>query len=426
MRSRVAVPVIGVAVLSLVLSACGSAGDNAGQSLARDQTPSTQPTAEDLNTVLILASRQGTVSVRPATGAVPFRAPYGVAAPDSSTVVQAQPITTGTRVVSSDPRTGVPRWSHDVKGTRKVRVVAPGGRFVALVDGSLTFPSSARTSTTIDIATAAGTRALRLAGNLDPEAFSTNGRYLYVLDFLPAMNPTRYSVRRVDLQTLRIEGVPDREGGVREPMPGYARTQLMSPDGKQLYTFYASPEPVHDGDETYHAWVHVLNLAEGWAHCVDLDEKIGEGGNANAGLAVSPDGSRLFVTDGVAHAVAAIDTSTLEVVRTRFLPTLQNADATAITATDGHTVFVRNRLGGISAVDAQTLALQPEAISDSEGITGLRMNAAGTTLYLLSQSGFVVADRRGRIEHRWPNPGDATSIDPSVTVPGAGAYQCAC
>jgi DNA-binding beta-propeller fold protein YncE len=141
---------------------------------------------------------------------------------------------------------------------------------------------------------------------------------------------------------------------------------------------------------------------------------------------VSPDGSRLFVTDGVAHAVAAIDTSTLEVVRTRFLPTLQNADATAITATDGHTVFVRNRLGGISAVDAQTLALQPEAISDSEGITGLRMNAAGTTLYLLSQSGFVVADRRGRIEHRWPNPGDATSIDPSVTVPGAGAYQCAC
>ena len=54
----------------------------------------------------------------------------------------------------------------------------------------------------------------------------------------------------------------------------------MSPDGKQLYTFYASAEPVHDGDETYHAWVHVLNLEKGWAHCVDLDERIGIMGNA--------------------------------------------------------------------------------------------------------------------------------------------------
>jgi hypothetical protein len=40
----------------------------------------------------------------------------------------------------------------------------------------------------------------------------------------------------------------------------------MSPDGTQLYTFYASAEPVAgddgDGDE-YHSWIHVLNLEHG-------------------------------------------------------------------------------------------------------------------------------------------------------------------
>ena len=56
---------------------------------------------------------------------------------------------------------------------------------------------------------------------------SPDGRYLYVLDFLPAMTPNRYSVRRVDLQTRSIEPVPDRDGGVRDPMPGYASTQVM-------------------------------------------------------------------------------------------------------------------------------------------------------------------------------------------------------
>ena len=423
MRLRAAIPAIALAVA--VLPACASTGGTA-RSQPQPTVTTSQTGADETGPVLILANGQGTVSVRTASGAVAFRAPGGVAAPDSSTVVQAQPIASGTRVVASDPRTGVPRWSHDVAGTRKVRVVAPGGRFVALIDGDLNVPASPRASTIIDVVTSGGARALQLAGNLDPEAFSTNGRYLYVLDFLPAMKPTRYTVRRVDLSTTRVEPVPDRDGGVREPMPGYARTQLMSPDGKQLYTFYASPEVVRDGDETYSAWVHVLNLAEGWAHCVDLNEKIGVGGNANPGLAVSPDGARLFVTDGVAHAVAAVDTKTLQVVRTRFVPGLGNADASAITATDGRAVFARNEGGGLSTIDAQTLALGHETISGAIGINALRMDKGDRTLYLLTSDGLLVADRRGRILHRWPNPGDATSIDPAVTVPGSGVYRCAC
>jgi DNA-binding beta-propeller fold protein YncE len=169
----------------------------------------------------------------------------------------------------------------------------------------------------------------------------------------------------------------------------------------------------------------VLNLEHGWAHCLDLDEKIAVDGGANVGMAVSPDGSRLFVTDGISHAVVAIDTATLKVVRTRFLPSLA-ADQTAIDATDGQTVFARDPDGGLSTVDARTLAAGKVSISGTNGISAMRLDASGQVLYLLTRDGLLVVDTRGRVIHRWPAPGDATSIDPAVTVPGRGAYRCAC
>jgi hypothetical protein len=422
MRTRFVIPLVTVALAS---AGCGSTvGDRA-------RTPdTTKPTSAVgaprlSDRVLILANREGTVSVGTTTGEVAFRAPYGVSAPDASTIVQAQPIESGTRVVASDPLTGVPQWSHDVAGAFRVRVVSPGGRFVALVDGRLNIAAEARASTSIDLATATGTRELRLAGNLDPEAFSVDGRFLYALEFVPAMQPTRYSVRRIDLSTSRVEPVPDRSGAERTPMPGYSRSQLMSPDGQQLYTFYATTEPIHEDGETYHSFVHVLNLAKGWAYCIELDEKIGVSGNVNPGLAVSPDGARLFVTDGVANAVAAIDTKALRVVGTRFLPNLADAEHAALTATDGRTVFAR--IGSaLATIDARTLAQEPATISGPSQINALHVDTSGRALYLLTSDGLLVVDRRGRVVHRWRAPGDPTSIDPAVTVPGSGAYRCAC
>ncbi len=419
-RSRAITIVPAIALTVAVFAACGSGGAIEPKAVAKPLS------VHQSDRVLILGSYDGAVSVRATTGAVAFRAPFGMAAPDSSTIVQAQPLATGTRVVASDPLSGVPRWSHDIAGTRRVRVVSPGGRNVALVDGSLNVASSPRTTTIVDVATASGTRELRLAGNLDPEAFSVDGRSLYAVDYLPAMNPTRYSVRRVDLATGRITEVPDRDGSVRTPMPGYSSTQLMSPDGHQLYTFYTSAEPIHDDGETYHAWVHVLNLDRGWAHCLDLDEKIGLSGSAAAGLAVSPDGSRLFVTDGVSQAVVAIDTASLKVVRTRILPSLSSDSQTSLDASNGAMLFVPNDVGGLSAVDTGSLALQSVSIPSATALTAVRMDASGAALYLLTKDALLVVDRRGRVIHRWAAPGEASAIDPAVTVPGRGAYRCAC
>jgi DNA-binding beta-propeller fold protein YncE len=208
-------------------------------------------------------------------------------------------------------------------------------------------------------------------------------------------------------------------------MPGYARTQLMSPDGTQLYTFYASPEPVHEDDETYSAWVHVLNLAEGWAHCVDLAEEIGVDGNANPALAVTPDGSRLYLSDGTSGALVAVDTTSLRVLRTRFSTPLGDEQPPALLATDGHGLYTGDGYAGLATIDAQTFT--PKA-STLEGVTvrALRFDRSGEALYVLTAANLLVVDTSGRIVHRFANPGDADWIDPAVTVPGSGAYQCAC
>ena len=111
---------------------------------------------------VLLSTQTGTVSVRTATGGVGFRAPNGIVAPDHSTIVQAEPMTTGTRVVASDAVSGAARWSHDVAGSWRVRVVAPGGRYVALVDGKLQAASIARTTTVVTVATATHARHVSL------------------------------------------------------------------------------------------------------------------------------------------------------------------------------------------------------------------------------------------------------------------------
>lgn len=432
MRRRQMVPGF-VLLITALLAACGSTAEiQKASPTSTARTPEVTPTGP-ADPALLLRTSEGTVSVRTTTGDVAFRAPNGLAAPDRSTIVQAQAMATGTRVVASDPLTGVPRWQHDIAGTRRVRVVAPGGRYVALVDGTLATASETRSTTVVDVVTPAGAHAYRFTGNLDPEAFSSDGKWLYVLAFQGGTQATpyspvsvqRYSVRRVELATGHISAVADRDGSVRDSMPGYAQAQVMSPDGKRLYTFYASAEPISgdDGDE-YHAWIHVLDLEHGWAHCLELDEAIAPTGGANAAVALSADGSRLYVSDRTSGALVAIDTHALSAIRTRFIEQFARAGTASLLATAGSTLFV-NDVRGLVRVDASTLEVEPGVVASRAAVTSMRADHEGRALFVLATDGLFVLDRRGRQLARWGLPGDANEIAP-VTEPGRGTYQCAC
>jgi DNA-binding beta-propeller fold protein YncE len=100
---------------------------------------------------------------------------------------------------------------------------------------------------------------------------------------------------------------------------------VLSPDRQTLYTLYTNqPEHLHSRDlaagltqssgEVY-AFVHVLNLTEGWAYCLDLPQPFGEGPAGAHALALSSDGQQLYITDRSSGKVALADTNQLIVRR---------------------------------------------------------------------------------------------------------------
>lgn len=236
------------------------------------------------------------VSARGAVGSIDGRLLFQtVASPD------------GASLVAVDARTGVERWRQAVDTGLSPIVASQDGGVVVLarkVEGSSAsgYPSP-RAVTDLSIARrGAEVQAHTLRGNYEPEAFSRDGRRLYLIKYVPAEAPTGYQVRQLDLATGDVSGVESvdiRPGAV---MGGSARGRVMAPDGSRLYTLYSVPAGVPDGlhgtdTERGRAFVHILDLEEGWAHCLLLPDPIGVETMASGPMAISPDGGTLAVVD---------------------------------------------------------------------------------------------------------------------------------
>jgi DNA-binding beta-propeller fold protein YncE len=162
-----------------------------------------------------------------------------------------------------------------------------------------------RSTTKLVVASTIGgvpTRTYDVAANIEPEAFSTDGTALFVVQYLPPLDPDRYQVRRLDLATGDLTLVPSVDGANQGQMPGIARTSVMAPDGRRRYTLYTSEE---NGQR--YSFVHVLDLDAQWAHCVDLPLTFGSDPEA-MGIAIDPNGGRVYVADVAAGKLATIDT----------------------------------------------------------------------------------------------------------------------
>jgi hypothetical protein len=329
--------------------------------------------------VLFLRTQEGITLVHAVPNGAAVSLPDAVPSTDWSAAVRAIRQDGRTEIVALDSASGARLWTREAEGNLEVKIAAEHGRLVALGSprGSPGYPVG-RSSTTLVIAgeDLRETRTIELAGNYEPEAFSTDGQSLFVVEYLPPKRPTSYRVRRLDLRTEQVEGVFTVDAELQESMQGTARVQAFSPDGKRLYTLYT----IDGGAGKRQAFVHVLSLDELWAHCVDLPDAFGTADESAIALAVAPDGRHLYVAEGSTGTLAEVDTQTLSLARTGQAAFGSHGGTAHAVAGPQGTLYLTKGTG-LSAVNAATL-VPGHSWDVQERITGIQASTDGTRLYV--------------------------------------------
>lgn len=235
-------------------------------------------------------------------------------------------------------------------------ISAVGGDQIALIEGRglANDPAKSRESTTISIMKGGTERyRLKLPGTIEPEAFSTDGTRLFVLDHRGGS----YRVRSVDLATGQLDALFTREKTVtpefaEEVMRGQGHHSVYDSTRGMLFTLFThGGEHQHTGQllgvrpdaPDIHAFIHALSLAEGWAVCIDLPAPFGLAPAASHTITGSP--TQLFVVAGAGGVVAEIDPVGLGIGGTSKIPPIQG-DAYAI-YTDHLILATGSRLAGV-------------------------------------------------------------------------------
>ena len=407
---------VALVMFALLATACGG---------GRDVSIDTNRRRPEL---LYLGSRTAITAISPRSGHVRFQEAGAVPSRDWSVLYSATNDGTSTTLRTLDPTTGAELASRTLPGVLAVRTVSEDGAAVALSPppppGSDAYHPAPKDPTSLVIVRrgTAEPQVLSVPGNVEPEAFSLDGDALFVIDFVPPLAPERYRVARLDLGSGRVGDVRSNEEELQEPMRGTARAQVMAPDGRRLYTLYTRDATATDPAE---AFVHVLDLEEQRATCVDLP---GEFAVSQLGaLAVSPSGTHLYVAAPAYGALAELDTGTLKVTRTATGPT-GSIGATARAAASATTLYV--------AVDHQitALALDDLRIVDSwiapDTVIGLKPSTDSNVLYVSLADRVLTLDPRTMTTRREldvPTTDPIDHVAPALPpIPDDSYVKCAC
>lgn len=357
---------------------------------------------------LLLGTDSGPLAVRVPAGSVVFDRAGAVASPDGSLVFAASSRGRSTVIQTIEGTTGEITSRTRIQGDLEVRVVSGSGRRVALMaplpdgwDPSTPIP---RSHTSIVVADPAGTRGPRsyeLSGNFEPEAFSTDNRQLFMIQHLPAETPTVYRVTVLDLLRGRVKPVFGPFKSPPERMPGTRLQQVFAPDGGTLYTLYTSSRPGYAPhgapvpSDASVSFVHVLSLSEGWAHCVGLPRELWNQPASAQAMAVSSDGTRLYIVDSVRGLVSVMDTKTQVILRLETIDFAHStvAETSAQVSADSATLFVG--VGGdrsdLYAIDTTTFDVR-HRWPVSGDLSGLGLSADGLRVYLALGDHLTVVD----------------------------------
>lgn len=335
--------------------------------------------------MLFLTTASG-ITIQPAGDGRGLAVEGAVASPDHEVLASASSDGTETVVRRLDPSGG--KLSRVVvPGELQARVVSDSGELVALteprVEGTAPYLPEAKADTRVVVAGADGHREYALEGNFEPEAFKIDDRELFLIEYIPALAPERYRVRRLRLHSGKLLPIGRLKGFAPEQMQGTGRTQVYAPYGDELYTLYTQQDEaghaVTSHDQSAHAFVHLLNLDGSWAHCIDLPHEFASGPATASALAITHDGTRLFVVDWTSGVIAAVNPARVKVIETNDVGLGAPDDETFAAATN-ELLYV----GGndeVVVVDGDDLEIVDRWRVDGE-ITGLGLGSDGEILYV--------------------------------------------
>lgn len=359
----------------------------------------TTPTPTDPslgNDVVFLRTGTGILAVAASSGEERLAVPGGVASPGGR-VLASTDRREGVTIVRRVTPSGRELTRALVPGELQARLLSSSGDLVALTDGddygSKPYAPVGRQRTRIVVVDASGShREFALEGNYEPEAFSVNDRELFVIEHFPAAAPKHYRVRRLILDNGRVVPVGRFKSLAPDVMNGTGRTHVYAPRGHELYTLYTQQDEAgHQAWEhssAAHAFIHVLNLEDSWAHCIDLPHAFASGHVTASAMAVSSQGTRLYVADWTNGAVAVVNPKRVRVIETA---------AVDFGVPDGETFAAASEewlyMGGhdeVVVVDLASLTIDARWQMEGE-VSGLSLTADERRLYVSVGGNEIVA-----------------------------------
>jgi DNA-binding beta-propeller fold protein YncE len=373
---------------------------------------------------VVLGVPGGVGAIDAANGAVLSLVPGAVAEPDRTHVDAATASGGLTRIDRIATATGVTESSVSVSGDLQIRAVAPFGSAVAMMPATETTTDSwapqPRARTHIVVAHPDGSdepQRYSLNGNFEPEAFSPDGETLFMLQYRPALAPTSYRVTGLYLESGRHWALIGPDKQPVENMTATRLVQVESPDGAHLYTLYTNQRPSYLGEPTTpldpgeqdeRAFVHTVDLRNGFAVCIELPDRFGSVPQEDSALAISPDGNRVYAVDARHGTIAAVNVRRFRVAQVTDvdLSALGAGQIHAQVASDGSTLYVAGD-AGLLQLDTATLAVRGGLVATPAPVTGLAISGDGARLYL----------SYGALLQRL----DAATLEPAQPVPLANA-----
>jgi hypothetical protein len=336
----------------------------------------------------------GVIRVSPSGRELPLALPAGLLDRRMAVVYTATPAGLNTRVESVDLRTGVTLAGIDIPGQfRFPGIVAGGaptglsanGKTIVLEEATGVYGRVSTRFALLDTGLRTPPRVIELGGNFTFDAVARDATVLYVVEHLPAMNPTNYQVRAYDVGRGLREGIiVDKRVG-QLLMQGQALSQVSTEDGSWVYTAYLSLE---NGP-----FIHALGTENGFAACLFLTAPAAAAAAARDWrLSIDRSNRTVFAANASLGMVARVPVSAADISGTGKFRGKEEAILQAVSGTvemarigvspDGATALVATE-AGLVELDASGLSVRRVLLPDRK-FTAVAWSATGKELYAVS------------------------------------------